>query len=318
MKINWRAVLEKSHPGAAQMPLTLHAAQLLIMAGHRDEAAAAMKELVDRNPDDLQAHQQLAALLKRMARPLEAEQVFKKAALIEAKMYVTQNHDVQETAHFFEASTSQHSAPQTAPIPYVTSLFDQYAETFDALLRISLDYKAPELLLAACRKVSSINLESLDILDLGCGTGLAGEIFRPFAKQLIGVDLSTKMLAIAREKLIYDDLQAGDIVPYLQKMTKACSLILAADVFVYLGDLDTVFSAVKRALAPGGHFAFTVEASAEADYYLQSVRRYAHSRSYLERLVVEHQFEIKLLEETSTRLESRIPVRSYLVILRSR
>ena len=113
-------------------------------------------------------------------------------------------------------------------------------------------------------------------------------------------------------------LHAADIVPYLQGLTQQFSLIVAADVFVYIGDLDSVFAAAKKSLTPGGHFAFTVEASPEADYFLQAVRRYAHSKSYLERLARQYQFEIKELDETSTRLESLRPVPSYLAILQAR
>ena len=315
MQVNWRAVLEKSHPGVAGLPLTFHAAQLLIMGGHRNEAAAALQELADRQPDDLQAHQQLAALLKRMGRPTDAERVLKKAALIEAKNYVNQAQDLEDLAQFIEASTGSTTAPQSAPVAYVTSLFDQYADDFDPVLRKSLEYKAPELLLAAFQRLPSMILKNLDTLDLGCGTGLAGEIFRPFARRLDGVDLSTKMLAIARVKSIYDELQADDIVNYLEKMTETYSLILAADVFVYMGDLQAVFSATRKALMPGSHFAFTVEASTGADYFLQATRRYAHSKNYLARLAAEHQFDIKILEETSTRVESLRPVPSYLAIL---
>ena len=44
------------------------------------------------------------------------------------------------------------------------------------------------------------------MLDLGCGTGLAGEAFRPHVDWLEGVDLSPGMIAQARKKTIYDRL----------------------------------------------------------------------------------------------------------------
>ncbi len=317
MHVNWRSVLEKIQPHMARLPVTLHAAQMLIMGGHRTEAAAAMQELIEISPNDLQAHQQLAALLKRIGRPHEAEQVLQKAALIEARKYANQSEDLDEIASFIQSSTSNSIVTDSAPASYVASLFDQSAEIFEPLLRDSLQYKAPELLLAACQKVNSLHLEKIDILDLGCGTGLAGEVFRPYAARLDGIDLSTKMLDIARAKSIYDELHAADIAPYLNQMNRQYPLLLAADVFVYIGDLNAVFAAANKGLSPNGHFAFTVEASPDADFFLQGVRRYAHSRAYLERLAIEHSFEIKCFEETSTRIESTKPVPSYLLVLQS-
>ena len=38
------------------------------------------------------------------------------------------------------------------------------------------------------------------ILDLGCGTGLCGPLFKPMASTLIGIDLSEKMIAQAAQK----------------------------------------------------------------------------------------------------------------------
>jgi predicted TPR repeat methyltransferase len=38
------------------------------------------------------------------------------------------------------------------------------------------------------------------MLDLGCGTGLAGAVFRPFVERLVGVDLSPAMIARRDEK----------------------------------------------------------------------------------------------------------------------
>jgi predicted TPR repeat methyltransferase len=316
MQTDWRTVLEKTYPNAGGLPLTMHAAQLLMMGGHRAEAVAALEELVERDPNNLQALGQLAALLKRLARLSEAEQVQKKLALSEAKRYGINTPDLLEVAHFLEAANGLSSAPQAAPIPYVTSLFDSSAKDFEDLLRTSLAYKAPELILAACQSLCPLKLVDLEILDLGCGTGLAGELFRPFATRLDGVDLSTKMLDIARNKSIYDELYASDIVTHLNKVNRKYSLILAADVFVYIGDLAPVFFALRNSLLPGGHFAFTVETSTTADYYLQANRRYAHSKAYLEHMGAHHQFEVELLEDTSTRLESSRPVPSILAIMR--
>jgi predicted TPR repeat methyltransferase len=315
MQSNWRAILTKTDPSWAHATVTLHAAQLLILGGHRNEAVHAMQELVQRLPNDLQAHEQLGALLKRLGRPVESEAVMKQAAKIEAKKYASAPQDLEGIANFIESSTGSVQAPETAPTVFVTSLFDNYASTFDELLRNSLRYKAPELLLAACQQVLALKSKGTDILDLGCGTGLAGEIFYPFAARLDGVDLSPNMLDLARGKAVYDELHVGEVVEFLNTITRRYPLILAADVFVYIGDLAPVFAAAKLGLTAGGHFAFTVEASGEQDYFLQIVRRYAHSKKYIERIASEHQFTVRYFEETSTRNESLVPVPSYLVIL---
>ena len=48
--------------------------------------------------------------------------------------------------------------------------------------------------------------KQLDVLDAGCGTGLCGPLLAPYARRLIGVDLSEGMLALAKEKHVYDAL----------------------------------------------------------------------------------------------------------------
>lgn len=51
--------------------------------------------------------------------------------------------------------------------------------------------------------------ESLDILDLGCGTGLIGSWFKDYARKLVGVDVSPTMLDMATKKGCYHELRRG-------------------------------------------------------------------------------------------------------------
>ena len=99
--------------------------------------------------------------------------------------------------------------------------------------------------------------DKLRVLDLGCGTGLAGLLFKPCAARLTGIDLSPAMIEKARARDVYDSLIVGDIETAL---IGEYDLILAADTLVYLGDLRPVFAAVADHLAPGGFFLFTTEA----------------------------------------------------------
>jgi predicted TPR repeat methyltransferase len=130
----------------------------------------------------------------------------------------------------------------------------------------------------------------LRIEDLGCGTGLSGIALKPWAARLAGVDLSGQMLARARERGIYDSLDEAEIAAHLDARPEgACDLAAAMDVFVYLGDLDPVFRAVTRSLAPGGMFAFSVERlEGEGDFHLAPSGRYAHSAAYLRARAAAH------------------------------
>src|SRR5581483_5226328 len=143
---------------------------------------------------------------------------------------------------------------------YVRRLFDQHAPEFDAALVGRLDYRGPELLLAALRPPQGRRFRLGSVLDLGCGTGLAGAAFRPFCDWLAGVDISAGMIEQARAKGLYDRLAVADLLEFLTGERGAQHhLVLAADVLVYCSDLAPIAKAAACVLAPGGRFAFTVE-----------------------------------------------------------
>ena len=143
---------------------------------------------------------------------------------------------------------------------YVRRLFDQHAPDFDRALLERLDYRGPELLLDGGAAVGGQPMRLGSVLDLGCGTGLAGAAFRPFCDWLVGVDISPGMIEQARAKGLYDRLVVADLLEFLAGEAGAqYHLVLAADVFVYCSDLAPIAAAVAGVLAPGGLFAFTVE-----------------------------------------------------------
>ncbi|MDR3514683.1 MAG: methyltransferase [Azospirillaceae bacterium] len=163
---------------------------------------------------------------------------------------------------------------------YVRALFDRYADRFDHDLVGTLHYQVPALLVGALTTRLD-GRRDLRVLDLGCGTGLAGAAVRPLARVLSGIDLSPRMIDKARQRAIYDALAVGDLQEGLAGAA-IWDLILAADVLVYLGDLTPVFAGVARALAPGGLFAGTVERlDAAAGWQLGESRRFAHSVAHL-------------------------------------
>ena len=165
---------------------------------------------------------------------------------------------------------------------YVRRLFDQYAERYDAALTEHLAYRGPALLREAVETVMRAAGRPLrfgSMLDLGCGTGLAGAAFRPFVDRLVGVDLSPAMIAQAAAKGIYDRLVAADLRRSCRRdapTARNIDLVLAADVFVYVNDLAPIVAAVARVLAPDGLVAFTVETHPGDGVKLLPTLRYAH------------------------------------------
>lgn len=207
--------------------------------------------------------------------------------------------------------------PEALAPAYVRGLFDQYADRYDAEAVDTLGYRGPEVLAHALARVLGPPAGALDVLDLGCGTGLAGRALRPFARRLEGVDLSPNMVAKAEARGIYDKLLVGDMVAAVAEAAAAWDLIGAADALAYVGDLEPLFAAVRRALKPEGAFAALVEDSRDADVRWQPARRFAHGEGYLRRTAAAAGFGLALLEPASFRREKGVPVPGLVFVLRA-
>jgi predicted TPR repeat methyltransferase len=187
---------------------------------------------------------------------------------------------------------------------YVRRLFDQHAPEFEDSLLSRLDYRGPAILLDALKAVTGGRLKFGTVLDLGCGTGLAGVAIRSFCDWLVGIDLSPAMIEQARSKGIYDRLIAAELMDYLASEAGAQNnLVLAADVFVYCGDLAPIAAAAARVTAPGGLFAFTVESHQGEGILLQPTLRYAHNAAHVRAAVEAAGMQLCHFAEVSTRTE---------------
>lgn len=165
------------------------------------------------------------------------------------------------------------------PPGYVAGLFDQYADHFESHLVEELGYQLPGALAALARR-DGVSLRR--VLDLGCGTGLLGPHVRPPAERLVGVDLSERMLSLARGVGLYDALLQVDATTHLQTTAETYDAIFAAEVFIYVGALDALLPAAAARLSPEGSLLVSLESLSGSGFRLRDNGRFAHSRAYLD------------------------------------
>lgn len=266
------------------------------------------RQAVNLRPDYGSAWTNLATILHVLGRYEEAMDCYSRAIEL---------GDRTESADYMLAALTG-SNRQTSPRSYVRNLFDGYAENFDQSLVGNLEYNVPRLLKEACVALVGEARRFRRAADLGCGTGLAGVQFREMVGELSGVDLSEKMVAKAAERGIYDQLVCSDISDFLAAGNEAdFDLVFAADVLIYLGELETFFRQVRGRLESGGYLAFSTEILAgTGNYQLQKSGRYAHSEGYLRAISARHGFTVAACQKANLRKEKDQWLRGYLVVLR--
>jgi predicted TPR repeat methyltransferase len=277
----------------------------LLETGGLDAALELFEAAVRAEPDEPRGHASVGLALHWLRRPDEAEVAYRHALRIDPRSTLALKHlgvllqergqldaaaecfgklveanPNDEVARHMLAATSGDTTA-SAPAEYVTRLFDDYADRFDEHLE-TMDYHVPQLVHDALLEVAGGGLPGWRILDLGCGTGLCGEAVRPLAATLAGVDLSARMVAKARERRIYDSLFVGSIDDALEGQENSFDVIVAGDVFTYIGELSTVLAGCSGALPSGGLLVFSAESSAGDSYQLCPTGRYAHSMEYIE------------------------------------
>ena len=180
-----------------------------------------------------------------------------------------------------------------------------------------LQYRGPELLVRALDGLDGARADFGDVIDLGCGTGLVGEALNGRTRTLTGIDISPGMLTEAARRRRYDRLIEGDLVPILRgEKQDSADLVIAADVFIYVGGLSPVMAETARILRPTGLVAFTVQWNPDGGLVLGADARYAHGTRYLRRLADEAGLDMLGLEPAVIRRERGSEVPARVVLLR--
>jgi predicted TPR repeat methyltransferase len=334
-----RALLTRARELAPDNALVHY--RLGLLFGDIDRPAEALQALdasLSLQADNPRAHNNRGAALQRLGRVPEAEQAFRRALELGpdlAPPYINLGHLLEQQgrpreavglyeqaiARGLDAAVFNHhiaavagQATNRAPTNWVRETFDNFAPTFDSQLEL-LRYDVPRQLVALLRPAAAA---SLDILDLGCGTGRCGLSLAPQKRYLVGVDLSERMLVRARLRAIYDELHMDEVHNWLRGVSEArFDLVIAADVLIYIGALEELFGEIARALRAGGCFAFSTEECVGTDYTLLPSGRYAQSQAYIERLA-ELAFGVVTGQATVIRIESGVPIPGRLYVLQKR
>jgi len=276
--------------------------RMLETLGRFPEAEAAYRRTLELRPVSVVTMEALASLVHKMGKQDEAIEVL--------EAWLQMMPDEPRAVHLL-AALSGDAVPERAADSYVATVFDQFSADFDETLE-RLDYRAPQLVQQALAREYPQMDGSLRILDAGCGTGLCGPLLTPYAKRLVGVDLSEGMLEKARNRGGYDELVCEELTRYLERSPADFDVIVSADTLNYFGDLAAVFAAARQALRAGGRFIFTLEhTQADGDepgYILNPHGRYSHTESYVSETLVAAGFSISGMVGGVLRTEEGQPV----------
>lgn len=205
--------------------------------------------------------------------------------------------------------------PARAGDDCIQQLYERFSSFYESNMLEELDYQAPQRLAALVAELMD-GRAPLDALELGCGSGLAGVEIRSRCGHLTGIDLSPHMLALARERGIYDLLEQAEISHWLQRCDQAFDLVFACDSLIYFGELDEVVDHAARCLAPDGLFVFSLELGEQAPYRLNDNGRYSHTPDTVRGLAAKAGLRVARLERGYLRMEYGEAVEGLFVVLR--
>tara|TARA_B110000003_G_C16602594_1_gene516247 strand:- start:80 stop:1168 length:1089 start_codon:yes stop_codon:yes gene_type:complete len=239
--------------------------------GNIQDALETLNMLVEINPTDALLFNMLGGCYASIERPEMAIANYQKALEFEPEYAIPK--------HMLNSLTGY--TTKEPPKQYVKNLFDDYAYRFNDALVNNLQYSLPFNIKELILQSNSEKSEYQNVIDLGCGTGLAGKSLKNISSNLTGIDISKNMVSEAEKLDIYDTLIVGDIVEKLDASKDKFDLLVALDVLIYIGDVQSIFKAVRKSCKPSSLFVFSTEIQDENGYSLLKSSRYAHSDKYI-------------------------------------
>lgn len=285
--------------------LRSHLAQDLAQLGRYDAALAHWQSLIDEDPSDI------AARLGRI-RVLQALGAMEQARPdTEALLALAPGNPV---AQYYD-QIARGQTPAQVPAELTTPLFDAMAGSYDQHMVRQLQYRLP-------RQVADQLLElypdrRLNVLDLGCGTGLLGACLAPLEGYIVGVELSAPMIEQAARHNVYYRFHRVNLLDALRETPDSTFDVIAAlDVFIYVGDLQQAIADAHRILVPGGRLIFSCEHGDAngSDVQLRPSDRYAHRLASVQQQCLQAGFKFVQVRETELRQEAGQPVPGFVIM----
>lgn len=209
-------------------------------------------------------------------------------------------------AHLLAAYRGE-TPPEQCSVEYIEETFNAFANTFDNILG-RLKYCGP-MLVQDYLATQDFAATSLNALDLGCGTGLIGDVLRPYARVLTGVDLSRAMLDQSNAKQIYHHLHHSDIAEFLRSSAGQYDIVTCMDTFIYIGRLETICALIYQKLKIGGLLLFSTEKLTEfSGFRLNLSGRYSHHPDYLTNILNDTGFKVMQICDVAIRTEAGCPI----------
>jgi len=93
-------------------------------------------------------------------------------------------------------------------------------------------------------------------------------------------------------------------------------LFIALDVLIYIGEVESIFNAVKNCCNKNALFIFSIEIQEGHDYSLLKSSRYAHSENYILNIVSD-MFEVLGSQEVKLRKEGEVWIDGKIYIMQA-
>ncbi|MEQ8710817.1 MAG: tetratricopeptide repeat protein [Rhodospirillales bacterium] len=286
-----------------------HLSAIAALRGDMPGAEAAQLAGIDRFADRARSHLLLARLRSTTGDREGAAEAFRQCLRLDPE---------NREAAFVLSTMGEGETPETPPDEFYAGLFDYYADFFEWHLKEKLGYCGHDLIRASVEGTLGPGQGALEVLDVGCGTGLCGAAVEPWARAIDGMDFAPKMIRQATRRGLYRQLEACSALDFLKRTDCRYDLVVAADVFGYIGNPLPLMTAVRSRLKAGGHFCFTAELGDVARFGMGDHIRYVFHPDFLTTAADETGFEILSRDQAVMRHDGDEPIRVEVLLLAAR